>query len=109
MKNGLLRAIIFGAICTLWGMLIGVLMMKQTPVNQPQTSIELGMKVSDAKWLARAGKISQEEIDEINNSCAAMSVEEYNKLLDEILEGKEEEYLAEQAELKEMIQSIRND
>lgn len=108
MKNGVLRGIIIVAVLTLIGF-TGGFILSQKNASDSKAAIELGMKVSDVKWLARVGKISQEEVDKINDSLVNVNIKEANKLIDEILEGKEKEYLAEQAELKEMIQSIRND
>lgn len=70
--------------------------------------IELGMKASDLKWLARAGEISEEELTEFQKSASNLSVEEANQLLDELLEGKEEEYLEKQEVLLSKIQSALN-
>ena len=53
--------------------------------------IELGMKLSDLTWLARAGIISEKELaqfSELVNSSSNLSIEELNNLLDNILEGK---------------------
>lgn len=74
--------------------------------EQTSFKLEVGMKISDLKWLARAGKISEEEVDEFNKAAQNVDLEELNQLFDELLEGKEEEYLKEQAELHE--QSILN-
>lgn len=76
--------------------------------EQTSLKLEIGMKISDLKWLARAGKISEEEVDEFNKSAQNLDFEELNQLLDDLLEGKEEEYLKEQTELHEKVQSILN-
>lgn len=69
------------------------------------STVELGMKISDLKWLNRAGKISEDELMEFQNSASNVSLEEMNELLDKLLEGKDDEYLTEKAELIEKIQS----
>ena len=72
----------------------GVKIVRDKETAQTSSAIELGMKISDLKWLAREGKISEDEIAKFNNSTN-LSVEEMNQLLDELLEGKEDEYLGE--------------
>ena len=63
-----------------------------------ESLIELGTKISDVKWLYREGKFSEEEIEKFNNSSKNLNYEELDQLLDELLDGKEEEYLKEKEE-----------
>lgn len=70
--------------------------------------IELGTKISDVKWLVREGKFSEEEIERFNESSKNLNYEELNQLLDELLEGKEQEFLNEREDLNKKIDSILN-
>lgn len=90
--------------------IFNVTLMKVSDIKKDQTvtTLEIGMKISDLKWLARAGKISEEEVEQYNKLARQLDLEGMNQLLDELLEGKEEEYLKEQAELHEKVQSILN-
>ncbi len=74
--------------------------------NSTVTAMEVGMKCSDLEWLYRAGMVSDDEFKTFQNAYPNLSIDEMDKLLDELLEGKEEEYLARQAELKSKMQSI---
>ena len=113
MKKGFLRNCSIGyAIGAIAGIVIicAFVLGAKIGSDKEASAIELGMKISDLKWLARAGKISEEELDEFNDSAsdADVSIKEMNQLLDELLEGKEDEYLKERHELIEKIQSLEN-
>lgn len=70
--------------------------------------IDLGTKISDVKWLLREGMLSEEAIEKFNKSSINLNYEELDQLLDELLDGKEEEFLQERKELNERIDSILN-
>lgn len=91
------------AICS--AIAFGIRVVKDNKIAKEIATIELGMKMSDLKWLAREGKISKDELAEFQNSAKNLNIEEMNQLLDELLEGKEEEYLEEKQEWIEKIQS----
>lgn len=107
MLRGLLVALVVVIVVTV---IFSVTLMKVSDIKKDQTvtTLEIGMKISDLKWLARAGKISEEEVEQYNKLARQLDLEGMNQLLDELLEGKEEEYLKEQAELHEKVQSILN-
>lgn len=64
------------------------------------------MKTADLKWLIREGKISEEELKKIEKSTAGgVSIQEYNEILDSILEGKKDEFLEEQQRFIQLIPS----
>lgn len=68
--------------------------------------LEAGMKTADLKWLIREGKISEEELKKIEKSTAGgVSIQEYNEILDSILEGKKDEFLEEQQRFIQLIPS----
>lgn len=93
----LLTAIFLGgALCAGW-----MVMGKVLEPNKWQRSeedvynlcVEVGMKASDVNWLYRFGRISEEELEELQEATSkGMNVEDLNDLLDKILEGKEEEF-----------------
>lgn len=107
MLRGLLVALVVVIVVTV---IFSVTLMKVSDIKKDQTvtTLEIGMKISDLKWLARAGKISEEEVEQYNKLARQLDLEGMNQLLDELLEGKEEEYLKEQTELHEKVQSILN-
>ena len=87
---------------------IGGTIVKNTKTEKEISLIELGTKISDAKWLAREGMLSEEAIEKFNKSSKNSNYEELDQLLDELLDGKEEEFLQERKELNERIGSILN-
>ena len=52
--------------------------------------------------------LSEEAIEKFNKSSINLNYEELDQLLDELLDGKEEEFLQERKELNERIDSILN-
>lgn len=68
--------------------------------------LEAGMKTVDLEWLIREGKISEEELKKIEKSTVGgVSIQEYNEILDSILEGKKDEFLEEQQRFIQLIPS----
>lgn len=71
--------------------------------------LEVGMKSSDVKWLYRAGKVSEEELNQLQEATAGgMDIDKVNELLDSILDGKEKDYLQEKQEEFEAIFNDNN-
>ncbi len=69
----------------------GINDIKNTKTEKEVFLIELGVKISDLKWLAREGKLSEEEIEKFNESARNINYEKLDQLLDKLLEGKEDE------------------
>lgn len=74
--------------------------------EQKNLAFEVGQKVADVKWLAREGKISKEELALVLIAVDNSPLKEINQQLDELLDGKEEEYLAERAEFFKEFENI---
>lgn len=105
--NEFLRGVCFSFSGCIIGVIIGLGVLGGISNKATTMKIEVGMKISDLKWLYRAGVISEEEVAEYNKAAQQkLNIKEMNQLLDELLEGKEQEYLEERAELHEIIQSI---
>lgn len=61
------------------------------------TEYEIGIKWADVKWLLRMGKITSKEVSELLEATQnVVNREEIEIIMDEFLEGREEEYIAEQ-------------
>ena len=78
--------------------------MTQQRSQRSEVYLEVGMKSADVKWLYRAGKVSEEELNLLQEATAGgMDIDKVNELLDSILDGKEEDYLQEKQEEFEAI------
>lgn len=59
-----------------------------------QYYIEIGKKVADIEWLHRFGYISSDELNSLANASKnGLSLDEFDALLDYILDGKKEDCL----------------
>lgn len=109
-KENKLNLAIVVVVSIVMGLAIGIggTIVKNTKTEKEIFLIDLGTKISDAKWLAREGMLSKEAIEKFNKSSKNLNYEELDQLLDELLDGKEEEFLQERKELNERIDSILN-
>lgn len=107
MKKGFLRYFLLGIVVStiFYGSIFYGVVSNQK--KEIEASLEMGMKLSDIKWLAGEGKISEEEFINLKKTFSnSTTIEEANQCLSEILEGKEEEYLKEKEETMQKVKNI---
>lgn len=100
-----LGSVIGGTVgCFMIVMFFASYQMGQQRSQRSEFYLEVGMKSADVKWLYRAGKVSEEELNLLQEATAGgMDIDKVNELLDSILDGKEEDYLQEKQEEFEAI------
>lgn len=105
-KNGFFMGVLVAVVIFIafFGNLLLSNIMKKNVVKLSTVNMEVGMKISDLKWLSRLGVIPEKDYKEVEDKLSkGVDIEELNELLNSKLGDKESEFL------EEVMQSVLSD